>query len=133
MKNMMYLALLMFLIQIGCFSTGHCKDFLPMDSHLIDQTCRKTPNPTLCVSSLKSDPHSSASADVSGLALIMVGCANQAITTGNPKFAEQAMNEAANEANSCEDEFSRGSPLTYENKAVADVAGVASAIVRILL
>lgn len=64
---------------------------------------------------------------------VSIPSANQAITTGNPKFAEQAMNDAANEANSCEDEFSRGSPLTYENKAVADVAGVASAIVRILL
>ncbi|KAL6182343.1 hypothetical protein ACLB2K_043766 [Fragaria x ananassa] len=48
--------------------------FLPIshgDADLIKQTCRHTPDQHLCVSSLIADPRS-ASADVTGLALIMV-------------------------------------------------------------
>nr|WPJ73843.1 cell wall invertase inhibitor 1 [Morus alba] len=41
-------------------------------SNVIEQTCKRTPNYNLCVSSLRSDPRSS-DADVRGLALIMVG------------------------------------------------------------
>ncbi|XP_070667364.1 cell wall / vacuolar inhibitor of fructosidase 1-like [Malus domestica] len=36
---------------------------------------------------------------------------------GNPKFAEQGMNNAAGEAQTCEDGFSGKSPLINENKA----------------
>lgn len=58
----------------------------------------------------------------------------EALQKGNPKFAEQSANDAANEAGSCEDGFSGGgSPLTEKNKAVHDVAAVAAAIVRNLL
>ena len=59
----------------------------------------------------------------------------EALQKGNPKFAEQGANDAADEAGSCEDGFSGsgGSPLTEKNKAVHDVAAVAAAIVRNLL
>ncbi|KAK9948528.1 hypothetical protein M0R45_004099 [Rubus argutus] len=145
-----------------------------MNANLIDQTCRKTPNYSLCVSSLKSDPRSK-SADVRGLALIMVNVvkvkakttlnrinvllkktpkdnslkdcadrydtilqddvivANEAITKGDPKFAEQSMNDAGGEAEDCENDFKGRSPLTHLNKDVTSVSGVAAAIVRILL
>lgn len=58
----------------------------------------------------------------------------EALQKGNPKFAEQAANDAADVASSCEDGFSgRRSPLTDMNKVVHEVAAVAAAIVRNLL
>ncbi|XP_062151836.1 cell wall / vacuolar inhibitor of fructosidase 1-like [Alnus glutinosa] len=57
----------------------------------------------------------------------------EALKKGNPKFAEQGANDAADEATSCEGRFSGRSPLTDMNKAVHDVAAVAAAIVRNLL
>ena len=57
----------------------------------------------------------------------------EALTKGDPKFAEQGANDAAIEANSCEEGFSGNSPLTVENKLVHDVSTVAAAIAKILL
>ncbi|CAK7325273.1 unnamed protein product [Dovyalis caffra] len=42
------------------------------DANLIQQICKRTPNFNICVTSLQSDPKSST-ADINGLALIMVG------------------------------------------------------------
>ncbi|XP_054783989.1 cell wall / vacuolar inhibitor of fructosidase 1-like [Prosopis cineraria] len=53
---------------------------------------------------------------------------------GNPKFAEEAMQGAANEAFACESEFSgTTSLLTRENQAFRDLAVVAVAIIKLLL
>nr|XP_011461722.1 PREDICTED: uncharacterized protein LOC105350666 [Fragaria vesca subsp. vesca] len=57
--------LTIFIIQIVFLPISHCR------ADLIDQTCKQTPNYNLCVSSLKSNPRSSAT-DVKGLAIIMV-------------------------------------------------------------
>ncbi|PRQ39504.1 putative pectinesterase inhibitor domain, Cell wall/vacuolar inhibitor of fructosidase [Rosa chinensis] len=57
--------LTIFIIQNVFLPISHCR------ADLIDQTCKQTPNYNLCVSSLKSNPRSSA-ADVKGLAIIMV-------------------------------------------------------------
>ncbi|KAK9948527.1 hypothetical protein M0R45_004098 [Rubus argutus] len=174
MKNLMSLPAFIFLIQLVFHPICHCKVMFPMDANLIDQTCRKTPNYKLCVSSLKSDPRSK-SADVRGLALVMVNVvktkatttlkrinellkktprddslkdchhmyltilqadivvANEAITLGDPKFAEESMNDAGIEATNCENNFKGRTPLTHLNRDVTNVSGVAAAIVRILL
>ncbi|KAJ4842941.1 hypothetical protein Tsubulata_042340 [Turnera subulata] len=57
------------LITISLLS--HCSSVVRCDENLIEQTCRKTPHPALCISSLKSDPQSST-ADLKGLAVIMI-------------------------------------------------------------
>lgn len=58
----------------------------------------------------------------------------EALTKGNYKFAEDGANDAGNEANSCERDFSsRTSPLTSMNKGMHDVSAIAAAIVRTLL
>ncbi|CAN0855286.1 Cell wall / vacuolar inhibitor of fructosidase 1 [Linum grandiflorum] len=63
-----------------------------------------------------------------------VSVAINAVRLGDPKFGEGAMNDAGNEADSCERGFEQGeSPLTELNKAVRKVADVASAIIRVLL
>ncbi|KAL6190816.1 hypothetical protein ACLB2K_037210 [Fragaria x ananassa] len=55
------------IIQIVFLPITHCR------ADLIDQTCKQTPNYNLCVSSLKSNPRSSATdTDVKGLAIITV-------------------------------------------------------------
>ncbi|KAK7348026.1 hypothetical protein VNO80_22574 [Phaseolus coccineus] len=59
--------------------------------------------------------------------------ATEALQKGDPKFAENGANDAANEATYCEDEFSGNSPLTKQNNAMHDVAAVTAAIVRLLL
>ncbi|XP_050378197.1 cell wall / vacuolar inhibitor of fructosidase 1-like [Argentina anserina] len=169
-----YVAALIFFMHFVFLTTSHGRVFIPTDASLIENTCWRTPNHKLCISSLKEDPRS-RDADVTGLALIMVdvvkaketecayrinhllkqrpgdqslsSCAsqydtvidvlipsvNQALTLGNPKFAEDGMNGTAVEAESCEDYFSGHSPMTDLNKASEDVAAVAAAIVRILL
>ncbi|KAJ1414323.1 Pectinesterase inhibitor domain [Sesbania bispinosa] len=52
-------------------SIGHCRVLQPNDAKLIEETCKKTPYPTFCIQFIQADPRSS-SADVKGLALIMV-------------------------------------------------------------
>ncbi|KAH6771622.1 hypothetical protein C2S52_005707 [Perilla frutescens var. hirtella] len=54
---------------------------------------------------------------------------------GNPKFAETAMADTKNEAEWCEEQFQgvAPSPLTADNKYVADAAAVARGIIRNLL
>ena len=56
-----------------------------------------------------------------------------ALQKGDPKFAEEAANDAANEANDCENGFSGKSQLTTENNVMHDASVITSAIVKILL
>ncbi|RDX94088.1 Cell wall / vacuolar inhibitor of fructosidase 1, partial [Mucuna pruriens] len=151
---------------------SHCRALVPNDEKLIENTCKKTPNYSVCLQSLKASPGSS-SADVTGLAQIMVkvmkakandalrrihelqrvgsgpqerkalsSCADkykavliadvpqatEALQKGDPKFAEDGANDAANEATYCESDFSGKSPLTKQNNAMHDVAAVTAAI-----
>ncbi|KOM33406.1 hypothetical protein LR48_Vigan01g296200 [Vigna angularis] len=59
--------------------------------------------------------------------------ATEALQKGDPKFAEDGANDAANEATFCESDFSGNSPLTKQNNAMHDVAAITAAIVRLLL
>nr|AFK44620.1 unknown [Lotus japonicus] len=52
-------------------SIGHCRVLQPSDAQLVAKTCKNTPYPSACPQFLQADPRSS-SADVTGLALIMV-------------------------------------------------------------
>ncbi|CAK8563826.1 unnamed protein product [Lathyrus sativus] len=154
----------------------HSRVIQPNDANTIQQTCSKTPNSALCIEFLNADPNSST-ADVNGLAIIMVNvikskanvavnkinqlngsippdqnealksCADkynailvadvpqaiEALQKGNPKFAVDGANDAANEANSCENGFSGKSPLTAENNVVRDASAITSAICGLLL
>lgn len=56
---------LIFLIQIVFIPTSRCND-------LVNETCKKTPRPSLCISILEADPRTEGS-DIDGLATIMVG------------------------------------------------------------
>ncbi|KAI3459199.1 hypothetical protein Pfo_015862 [Paulownia fortunei] len=147
------------------------------DQKLMETTCKNTPNYQLCITTLRAS-RGSATADVAGLGLIMVGAvkaktkqalsainklsksgnpklsqalqqctdaynavlkadvpeAVEALTKGDPKFAENGMADAAVEADSCEGGFEGAkSPLSGVNKAVRDLAVVARAIIRNLL
>lgn len=57
----------------------------------------------------------------------------EALEKGDPKFAEDGANDAANEASYCESEFNGKSPLTIQNNAMHDVSAVTAAMVRQLL
>ncbi|KAL2459357.1 Cell wall/vacuolar inhibitor of fructosidase 1 [Forsythia ovata] len=58
----------------------------------------------------------------------------EALTKGNPKFAENGMADSSVEAVLCEDRFKQvTSPLTVLNNAVRDLSDVARAIIRNLL
>ncbi|KAK7264742.1 hypothetical protein RJT34_32352 [Clitoria ternatea] len=59
--------------------------------------------------------------------------ATEALQKGDPKFAEDGANDAANEATYCESDFAGKSPLTKYNNDMHDVATVTAAIVRLLL
>jgi hypothetical protein len=52
---------------------------------------------------------------------------------GNPKLAEELANDATDEADDCESQFSGKSPLTTENNVMHDASVITSAIVKILL
>ncbi|KAE9591372.1 hypothetical protein Lal_00038520 [Lupinus albus] len=55
----------------------------------------------------------------------------EALQKGDPKFAEDGANDAANEANFCQSDIT--GPLTPQNGAMHNVAIVTAAIVRLLL
>ncbi|KAJ9154629.1 hypothetical protein P3X46_027948 [Hevea brasiliensis] len=57
----------------------------------------------------------------------------EALQKGDPKFAQDGANDAANEADLCEANFHGKSPLTKFNKVVHDTSATASAIVQQLL
>lgn len=60
--------------------------------------------------------------------------AKEALLKGDPKFAQDSANDAANEATYCEEEFAVAkSPLTRYNNAMHDVAAITAAIVKMLL
>ena len=178
MRTLVFIVLVHVVFQIIFLPSSQCARLRPNDNNLIEQTCKQTPNYNLCVSSLKSDPKS-ATADVTGLALIMVkvlnttatrtlihinsllhhspspkikkallSCADmyyngivtadvpvsiEALTKGDPKFADDSTLDAAKEATLCEEGFSGNSPLTVDNTNVNNVARVTEAIVKLLL
>ncbi|KAK3029624.1 hypothetical protein RJ639_037941 [Escallonia herrerae] len=69
-----------------------------------------------------------------GILVADVPVAEEALTKGNPKFAETGMNDAANEALGCEGDFKPAkSPFTDKNTALHDVSAIAAAITRLLL
>ncbi|KAI5415532.1 cell wall / vacuolar inhibitor of fructosidase 1 [Lathyrus oleraceus] len=167
---------LLVLILCTTLVVTHSRVIEPNDANTVRQTCSKTPNSALCIQYLNADPKSST-ADVNGLALIMVNvikskaniavnkinqlkgsippaqkvalksCADkynailvadvpqatEALQKGDPKFAVDAANDAAIEANGCENGFSGKSPLTAENNVVRDASTITSAICRLLL
>ncbi|KDP27950.1 hypothetical protein JCGZ_19030 [Jatropha curcas] len=57
----------------------------------------------------------------------------EALEKGDPKFAETAARDAADEASFCEENFNGNSPLTKYNKVVHETGAVAAAIIRPLL
>ncbi|XP_052184526.1 cell wall / vacuolar inhibitor of fructosidase 1-like [Diospyros lotus] len=58
----------------------------------------------------------------------------EALTKGDPKFAEEGMVDASSEAELCEKGFNQfNSPLTKVNKLVHDLSMVATAVIRMLL
>ncbi|XP_021906732.1 cell wall / vacuolar inhibitor of fructosidase 1 [Carica papaya] len=59
--------------------------------------------------------------------------ATEAFQKNDPKFAEDAANDAANEADSCEKLFSGRSPITSSNTLVNQLSLVAAAIAKLLL
>ncbi|KAI8010820.1 Cell wall / vacuolar inhibitor of fructosidase 1 [Camellia lanceoleosa] len=64
----------------------------------------------------------------------VIPTAVEALTKGDPKFAESSMVDAANEAESCEKSFGKSkSPLSDMNKVVHDLSVVATTIIRMLL
>ncbi|XAR49712.1 hypothetical protein NMG60_11032989 [Bertholletia excelsa] len=138
----------------------HC---LVLDQNdLVTDTCRQTPNFQLCICTVRQDPRSQ-SVDIAGIGLILVEAIKakttttigqirkllvsqphlkvadipppvEALTKGDPKFAETAVVDASNEAKYCEEGFIQSqSPLTAQNKAMNDLAVVATAVIRMLL
>ncbi|XP_050224829.1 cell wall / vacuolar inhibitor of fructosidase 1-like [Mercurialis annua] len=65
------------------------------DANLISKTCSQTPNPSLCISFLKSDP-SSLNADTTKLALIMVNVI-KAKATASVNFIHQQIGKSSPE------------------------------------
>ncbi|XP_027339316.1 cell wall / vacuolar inhibitor of fructosidase 1-like [Abrus precatorius] len=88
MLNMKHISLIFSIIVVATISMPitHCRVLKPDDVKLIEDTCKQTPNPNLCVQLLKADPRSSG-ADIEGLALILVdvikGKANEALNKIN--------------------------------------------------
>ncbi|XP_061344017.1 cell wall / vacuolar inhibitor of fructosidase 1-like [Gastrolobium bilobum] len=73
MANLKHLSLICSILVLATISMpqGHCRVFQPNDVKLIEETCKNTSHPDLCIKLLEADPHSS-SADVNDLALILV-------------------------------------------------------------
>ncbi|KDO71995.1 hypothetical protein CISIN_1g037982mg [Citrus sinensis] len=57
----------------------------------------------------------------------------EALTKGDPKFAVDAANDAALEADSCERGFSGKSPITQMNKLNHDISIITASIVKTML
>ncbi|KAL1334965.1 hypothetical protein HN51_063916 [Arachis hypogaea] len=84
----------------------------------------------------RSRPSQALSSCASKYNAIVIGDipeATEALAKGDPKFAENGANDAANEATFCENGFNGKSPLTQQNNAMHDVSAVTAAIVRLLL
>ena len=58
--------------------------------------------------------------------------AMEGLQKGNPKSAEQSMNNAANDADRCEGAFAGASPITSFNYNLTDLSNIASAIINLL-
>ncbi|KAL2341648.1 hypothetical protein Fmac_009588 [Flemingia macrophylla] len=98
----------------------HYRVSKPNDVNLIKETCKKTPNPNLCVKLLEADPRGSTT-DVTGLALILVYVikvrANEALTKIN-KLIKRGGDKKA--LSSCADK--------YKTILVADVPQASQAL-----
>lgn len=64
-----------------------CPSSLLVKANIILDTCKKTPNYSLCVSTLRSNPRSST-ADVAGLGFILVGAVKAKSTAGLKSISE---------------------------------------------
>jgi pectinesterase inhibitor-like protein len=123
LKNMTMLKPLPFLILILCttFVVTECRNIQPNDANLIQQTCKKTPNYTLCIQYLNADPKA-PSADVTGLALIMANVMkNKANITLNKihRLIAKSPSDQKEELNDCESKYVAivvaGIPSVIEN------------------
>ncbi|XP_065860188.1 cell wall / vacuolar inhibitor of fructosidase 1-like [Euphorbia lathyris] len=79
-------------------------------------------------------PLKSCDSDYDAILTADVPEAIQALELGNPRFAEDGMNDVDIEATSCENEFGiEKSPLFDSNKLLTDISHVDSSIIRQLL
>ncbi|MCI30602.1 cell wall/vacuolar inhibitor of fructosidase 1-like [Trifolium medium] len=67
------------------------------------------------------------------IVVAVIPSAIAALQNGNPKFAEQSANDAAIDANGCENRSSGKLPLAAENNAMRDASVITAAIIRNLL
>ena len=74
MENLKCLSLIcniLIVVATISMSIGQCRVLQPNDANLVAETCKKTPYPSACLQFLQGNPRSS-SADITGLAMIMV-------------------------------------------------------------
>lgn len=73
MLNLKHLSIICSILVVAIISMSacHCRVLQPNDLKLIEETCKRTPKPNLCLQLLKGDPRA-PSADIAGLALILV-------------------------------------------------------------
>lgn len=64
--------------------------------------------------------------------LIAIPQAIEALQKGDPKLAKDVANDAINEVNSCESDFSENSPITKQNDDMLAVAIITAFIVGLL-
>ncbi|XP_061350417.1 cell wall / vacuolar inhibitor of fructosidase 1-like [Gastrolobium bilobum] len=108
MANLKHLSLICSIVVLAIISMpqGHCRVFQPNDVRLIEQTCKQTPHPDLCIKLLEADPHSS-SADVNGLALILVNVIKAKANDVSNKIKELLKGRGDKKAlTSCADNYS---------------------------
>ncbi|RZB42176.1 Cell wall / vacuolar inhibitor of fructosidase 1 [Glycine soja] len=86
-------------------SACHCRVLQPNDLKLIEETCKRTPNPNLCLQLLKADPRA-PSADIAGLALILVDVI-KAKATEAEKTIKQLLKQGGNKKalSECADDY----------------------------
>ena len=73
MLNLKHLSIICSILVVAIISMSacHCRVLQPNDLKLIEETCKRTPKPNLCLQLLKGDPRA-PSADTASLALILV-------------------------------------------------------------
>ncbi|KAJ8749392.1 hypothetical protein K2173_018883 [Erythroxylum novogranatense] len=107
---------------LGVIMVGIVKDKATETLNLINQELKRTPG-------LKAPLSSCAQAYKNGILAADVPEATEAMEKGNPKFAENGMNDSANETESCEEGFQgKPSPVIASNKVVHVTSAIAAAI-----
>jgi len=137
MLNLKHLSIICSILVVAIISMSacHCRVLQPNDLKLIEETCKRTPNPNLCLQLLKADPRA-PSADIAGLALILVDVI-KAKATEAEKTIKQLLKQGGNKKalSECADDYDgilkldvptatravRGNPKFAEN-AVSDCA-----------